>query len=139
MQVPVFRVTWTIWVKRKIKYDFAVYLCIKQINMDRKIYYSNSPDADVEAPPSYETTTTQLNTNFRSEQSASSSSAYEPSAPPSEVSYSYQQLLNVQQPTNYQTMPVRQQPLYVMRYIIKSKNGNDRHFPVNAAIFVLGL
>jgi hypothetical protein len=107
--------------------------------MDRKTYYPNSLDADVEAPPSYGDTTTQLNANYRSEQSANSSTTCEPSAPPSEVSYSYQQPLNTQQPTNYQTIPIPQQPLYVMRYIIKNKNGNDRHFPINATIFVLGL
>lgn len=106
--------------------------------MGKIVYYANSRNADVEsAPPGYNTTIAK----FISGPSASSS-ANEPSAPPDEGSYSYQQQqqpLNIQQPTNYLTIPTPANPQYVMRYIIKSKNGNDRHFPVNAAIFLLGL
>ncbi|CAO0802108.1 unnamed protein product [Mucor circinelloides] len=106
--------------------------------------YPNPPDVDVapSAPPSYEYTTD------HQQQPATCSSSHHhgmtpnapPSIPPSQY-FSYGSVLP--QPIySYQNAHYQHQqyeePPQRYRYIIQSRERGDRHFPVNAAFFVLG-
>lgn len=114
--------------------------------MDKKNMYPNSPDVDVPFPPSYESASTE-NHNSALQQEASSSNylpSAPPSIPPSHFSYgsvqpqpifSYQSAHYQHQ---HQLYEQESEPPRRYRYIIKSKDRGDRHFPVNAALFVLG-
>ncbi|KAK4513219.1 Calmodulin [Mucor velutinosus] len=119
--------------------------------------HPNPPDVDVApcAPPSYE-----YNANYHQQQPAScspSASSYQhhssmmmpsapPSIPPSQQHFTYGSVqpqpslchpyaLYQQQHQHQQSY---QEPPQHYRYIISSRDRGDRHFPVNAALFVLG-
>ncbi|KAL9554048.1 hypothetical protein PS6_003633 [Mucor atramentarius] len=106
--------------------------------------YPNPPDVDVapSAPPSYEYTT-----DYQQQQATCSSSHHHgmtPNAPPSippSQHFSYGSVLP--QPIySYQNAHYQHQqyeePPQRYRYIIQSRERGVRHFPVNAAFFVLG-
>ncbi|GAN03887.1 hypothetical protein MAM1_0050c03343 [Mucor ambiguus] len=119
--------------------------------------YPNPPDVDVtpSAPPSYEYSANyqqqqQGSFSSSSHQHHSSSSSAPPSIPPTPPSqqhhFSYgsvQPQPNYSHPyAHYQQQHQQQQsyeePSQHYRYIISNRDRGDRHFPVNAALFVLG-
>ncbi|CAO3646726.1 unnamed protein product [Mucor fragilis] len=124
--------------------------------------YPNPPDADVppSAPPSYEYSASQHQQQqapfaSSSHQHHSSSNSMMPSAPPSipptppsqhhfsygsmqpQPVYSYQNA-HYQHQLQQQQQQSYQETHQQYRYIISNRDRGDRHFPVNAALFVLG-
>lgn len=55
----------------------------------------------------------------------------EPSAPPAFPSVQYQQCQSIPMPSP--------SPSNAYQYLIRKRDVNDRHFPINAALFLLGL
>ncbi|KAL9549001.1 hypothetical protein MBANPS3_005413 [Mucor bainieri] len=129
--------------------------------------YPNPPDADVpaSAPPSYEVSANyhhqqqqQVSSSSSSSHQHHNSSSMMPSAPPSippaqpspqqqhhHFSYGsmHPQPIYSYQNAHYQHQLQQQQQSYEeppqqYRYIIHNRDRGDRHFPVNAALFVLG-
>jgi hypothetical protein len=115
--------------------------------MDKKTLYPiNSPDVDqVDVPPTYSEVVagahTAENPNYRG---GGESSSFQPSAPPSVQGDEYAGFNNGQHyyqsipmPTTASPLPT-QSPLERVRYIIRKRDQDERHFPVNASLFLLG-
>lgn len=120
---------------------FFFLLYFLTITMDKKTLYPtvNSPDVDV--PPSYNEVINPPveNPNYRGE----GSSSFQPSAPPSVQGEDEYARINYNNQYYYQSIPMptsqhHQAPLERVRYIIKRGDQDERHFPINASLFLLG-